>query len=245
MRNLFVTGLSSDIAMAYIQKLDIANTDLKIWGTYHSNGEMLEKVISELRYIEVHPIVCDLSDGGQIVEIVRRLTKEDHVIDAYLHCASAQIVYKRFRDFDWEDTKRQMDIKVGAFAKVCSVLAPAMAKHGKGRILALCSAYSIGMPPEHMADYVVVNHALIGLIRAIAKEYEGRKVCVNAISPGMIKTKFLDNLDDRIAQITVNKTALGRCVTMDEVLAGIDYLLSEEAACVNGINLNLSGGESV
>ena len=243
MKKLFVTGLSSDVAMAYLKRLDARGEKLEVWGTCHTNGEMLRDTMKKLQSVNAHALSCDLSDEEQLLELADWLKKERVPFDGYLHCASSHIIYKRFKDFDWEATKRAMDVKIGVFAAICRVLAPVMAKNEGGRIAAVASSCCFGAPPDHMADYVITNHALVGLVKVLAKEYGKKGVCINAISPGMIKTKFLNNIDERQVEIIAEKTELGRTVSLDEVSAGIDYLLSAEASCINGINLNLSGGE--
>ena len=59
----------------------------------------------------------------------------------------------------------------------------------------------------------------------------------------MIQTKFLDNLDKRVIEMGVATNPLGRHIKKEEVVAAIQYLFSEEADCISGINLNLSGGQ--
>ena len=118
-----------------------------------------------------------------------------------------------------------------------------MAKAGFGRVCVMLSSYVLGTPPKFMSDYVAVKSALLGYVRAAATEYGEKGVCINGISPNMMETKFLQNIDEKIVRMTADSSALGRNIRVEETVGGIAYLLSDEASYVNGINLNLSGGD--
>ena len=59
----------------------------------------------------------------------------------------------------------------------------------------------------------------------------------------MMETKFLQNIDEKIVQMTAESSALKRNINVEETVNGITFLLSDEASYVNGTNLNLSGGD--
>ncbi len=105
----------------------------------------------------------------------------------------------------------------------------------------------IPRPPVVMlnkdGDYVAVKSALLGYMRAAAVEYGEKGVCINGISPNMMETKFLQNIDEKIVQMTADSSALKRNIRVEETINGIAYLMSDEASYVNGTNLNLSGGD--
>ena len=87
------------------------------------------------------------------------------------------------------------------------------------------------------------KYALLGLIRAAASEYAGRGITINGLSPNMMETKFLANLDERSIEMNREASAMKRNISLDEVCAALEYLLSAQAGYVNGINMNLSGGD--
>lgn len=59
----------------------------------------------------------------------------------------------------------------------------------------------------------------------------------------MIETKFLSNLDKRLIEMNAMESAMKRNVEINEVIEAIMYLLSDRATYMNGVNLNLSGGD--
>ena len=117
-----------------------------------------------------------------------------------------------------------------------------MSKRNFGRIIVIGSSCTFGIPPKYMSDYILIKYGLLGLVKAIAGEYSGKQITCNMISPDMMETKFLNDIDKRTAEINALKSSMKRNVTIDEVASGIMYLFSDYAGYINGINLNISGG---
>jgi 3-oxoacyl-[acyl-carrier protein] reductase len=80
-------------------------------------------------------------------------------------------------------------------------------------------------------------------MKGAAVEYAGKGININGISPNMIETKFLDNIDKRLIEMNVENSLIKRTIRINEVVAGILFLLSDDSGAMYGANLNLSGGE--
>ncbi|MBO5486160.1 MAG: SDR family oxidoreductase, partial [Eubacterium sp.] len=98
-------------------------------------------------------------------------------------------------------------------------------------------------PVKFMSDYVAVKSALWGYVKGAAAEYGEKGVRINGISPNMMETKFLEQIDEKIVQMAAEASALKRNITVEETVKGIRFLLSDDVSYINGINLNLSGGD--
>ena len=96
---------------------------------------------------------------------------------------------------------------------------------------------------DNMVDYLIAKYALLGLLKGVASEYAGSGVTINGLSPNMIETKFLSNIDYRLVEMNASSSVMKRNVNLSEVVAGLRFLLSDETCYINGINLNMSGGD--
>ena len=106
----------------------------------------------------------------------------------------------------------------------------------------------------YIAAYCSAKHGLIGLTRALAAEYAGSGLTVNAICPGYTETDLVFNAIRQIVEKT-GRTAeevratfaahnpQGRLITPTEVAAAALWLCSPQSAAINGQSLSLSGGE--
>ena len=79
-------------------------------------------------------------------------------------------------------------------------------------------------------------------MKAAAAEYCDKGLCINGISPSMIETKFLDNIDSQIVEMSADESSLKRNVIIDEVVTAIEFLMSDENSYMCGTIMNLSGG---
>ncbi len=239
-----ITGASSEVGMAYIKKLDeTAAGDVTVIAHYGKNKDSLEQLQEELCHVTLHMVQADLSlaEGAEI--ICNYIKEQGLLVTHVLHLAAPAFSHVKIKKWDEEKVRKEMQIQFFSFASMMKEILPQMAKAGFGRVCVMLSSYVLGTPPKFMSDYVAVKSALLGYVRAAATEYGEKGVCINGISPNMMETKFLQNIDEKIVRMTADSSALGRNIRVEETVGGIAYLLSDEASYVNGTNLNLSGGD--
>jgi len=110
---------------------------------------------------------------------------------------------------------------------------------------AIVNVASIGglRPGIGLGVYNVTKAAVIMLTRQLAREIGG-KVRVNAVAPGLIKTRFAEALwgNEAILDRVLAQNPMGRIGTPDEVAAAVLFLVSDAASYVNGEVLVVDGG---
>jgi len=124
-----------------------------------------------------------------------------------------------------------------------------------GRIIAMSSIEGkLGKPG--IAGYVATKHAIIGLVKAAAREVGTQGITINAICPGIVLTDaFYDNGPrtieamglpdlDALAHIFYKDSAIQRPNTVEEVAAAAVFLASPPAGGITGTALNVDGGSS-
>lgn len=107
-----------------------------------------------------------------------------------------------------------------------------------GRIINIASLSGLkGLPGQ--ANYSAAKAALIGATKALAQEVAPRKVTVNAVAPGFIKSDMTKDLDEDSLKKTV---PLGRFGEPDEVAALVAFLASDDSAYITGETISINGG---
>jgi NAD(P)-dependent dehydrogenase (short-subunit alcohol dehydrogenase family) len=149
--------------------------------------------------------------------------------------------------------ERTLAVNLWGVFRPLRALLPEMISRGFGRVVVVASIASF-VGAAYTAAYTASKHAALGLVRAAAVECGGKGVTVNAVCPGYVDTDMTRRSLGRIAAKTglTTEQALDRIlarvpqrrlVRPEEVAGAIAYLLSEEAAAVNGAALALDGGE--
>jgi 3-oxoacyl-[acyl-carrier protein] reductase len=110
-----------------------------------------------------------------------------------------------------------------------------------GRVINISSIVGLMGNPGQV-NYAASKAALIGFTKALALEIGSRNVTVNAIAPGYIQTAMTDALDDAARTALVDRIALKRLGTPDDIAHAVVFLASEQASYITGTVLNVSGG---
>lgn len=238
-----ISGASSDIGIAFLEELGRSTEKLAAFCQYHSSDTKLKDIQKRFCNIKIFPFQCDLSKPNEMNMWIEDIKKTNAMPTHILHLAADKFNYMRLKNFDWDRIIRELNIQVNTLGQLFKTFLPDMSKAHYGKVAVMLTAYTIGVPPKYMTDYMITKYALLGLIKGAASEYNGKGITINGLSPNMIETKFLSNIDKRFIEINAENSSMKRNIAIDEVIAGLKFLLSDDSNYINGVNLNMSGGD--
>jgi NAD(P)-dependent dehydrogenase (short-subunit alcohol dehydrogenase family) len=151
-----------------------------------------------------------------------------------------------------------LDIDLSAWDKTFEVnlkgyfwMAREVAKHLQGRnapgsIVSVASVAGIEAAPLQ-GVYGMTKAAILSMTKTLAFELAGSKIRVNAIAPGLVKTRFASAIveNEDLAKEVMRKTPLGRCGEPDEIAGGAVFLASDAASYLTGHTLVIDGGMTI
>jgi NAD(P)-dependent dehydrogenase (short-subunit alcohol dehydrogenase family) len=139
-----------------------------------------------------------------------------------------------------------LDTNVTSIFRVCKAVVPHMEAQGGGKIVNIASIAGL-RPSPNMGIYSVSKAAIITLTQVLAMELGHSNIQVNAIAPGVIKTRFSELLwqTPQIAEPILSRTPLGRFGEPEDVAGLALYLASPASDFVTGGVFVVDGGLNV
>lgn len=141
------------------------------------------------------------------------------------------------------DKTVQVNLKGPYFMSSAAI--PLMAESGGGSIVNVASIAGLN-PLQGQAVYSMTKAGLISLTKAFAKECGQQGIRVNAILPGVVKTRFAAALtEDPRVQKWISRLPVPRAGQPEEMVAGVLYLVSDQAGYTTGTTLVMDGGATL
>lgn len=243
---LLVTGASRGIGAE--TAVLAASRGYRVCVNYTSAAAAAQAVVERIRQAggEAFEWQADVSSEAQVMAMFAAIDQRYGRLDGLVNNAGVIARHSRLAQFSAERMQRVFSINVlGSF--LCAreaVRRMSRAAGGQGgAIVNLSSAAArLGAANEYV-DYAASKAAIDTMTMGLAREVGGEGIRVNAVRPGLIDTDIhaSGGQPDRIARLG-SQIPLGRGGTSLEVAEAIVWLLSPQAAYVNGALLDVTGG---
>lgn len=188
----------------------------------------------------------DVTDTQSISDAIAETEAAFGPIDQLVNTAGI-FGWAAMEDITDADFENMFRIHVFGMHSVCRAIVPAMADRGTGAVVNVTSIHAI-RGQASTAHYSAAKGAILSYTKALAREKSPQGVRINAVAPGPIDTPLWrgDMNEDEVAEKMAGRTGvipLGRLGTVDEVAAGIAFLLSPAASYLTGHIMTIDGGE--
>jgi 3-oxoacyl-[acyl-carrier protein] reductase len=240
-RKAFVTGGSRGIGRACALTLASAGADVAI-GSSPVGLESAEEVCREIRAFgrRAEAYACDVGVRGDVEEVCARVSQDFEAIDVLVNNAgiTRDSLFRKMERGAWDQV---INTNLNGVFDVTQRFIDGMAARGWGRVINVSSIVGrIGNFGQ--ANYAAAKAGLIGLTKALAREYASKGVTVNAIAPGFVRTRMLDRVPEKAMKSVLDGTPVGRLGDPMEIGASVLYLASPAAGFVTGHVLDVNGG---
>ncbi len=195
---------------------------------------------------KIHPIVMDITDAASVKSAFMQIFKTEGRIDCLVN--NAGIVYNRKIGMIMrEETERMFLVNVIAVLELIQLCSRLMARNGGGSIVNIASVTAVLGSPGQVA-YSATKGAIISMTKSAAKELAPQNIRVNAVAPGIVQTERFaelyeadgNKIDERIQRI-----ALGRLGTPQDIAYACAFLASDRANYISGQILGVDGCASI
>lgn len=188
----------------------------------------------------VLPVVCDVTDSESVDHAFT--TVEEQLGPVEVLVANAGVtrdgLLVRMKEDDFTSV---VDTNLAGTYRVVRRAARGMTRARFGRIVAISSVVGL-LGSAGQVNYAASKSAMIGLARSVARELGSRGVTANLVAPGFINTDMTAGLPEKTVASYLERIPAKRLGEVDDVVAAVKFLVSDEAGYINGTVLPVDGG---
>jgi dehydrogenase/reductase SDR family protein 4 len=138
-----------------------------------------------------------------------------------------------------------MNLNLKGLFFLSQAVARLMKEQGGGKIINVASV--AGITPDILPVYSISKAGVIMATKVMAQQWAQYNIRVNAIAPGLVKTRFSEALwsNPDIAQVVMTRTPLQRVAEPDEMVGAVIFLAADASSYVTGHVLVVDGGSVI
>jgi len=241
-RTALVTGCRRGIGRGFAEALAESGADIVgVSASLEPSGSEVEKgVVGRGRKFRAY--ACDFADRKALYSFIERVKREVPRVDILVNNAGV-ILRKPAAEHPDDYWDKTIEVNLNAQFILAREFGKDMIGRGTGKIIFTASLLSF-QGGVTVPDYAASKGGVAQLTMALANEWAGKGVNVNAIAPGWIATDLSAALraDRARNEAILGRIPAGRWGTPDDLKGAVVFLSSEAANYIHGTILPVDGG---
>jgi NAD(P)-dependent dehydrogenase (short-subunit alcohol dehydrogenase family) len=240
-----ITGGAGSIGLASARQMYNAGGRIMLVDLNADNLAVAKKGFAD--HDRVATCETDVSDRDQTQNYIAETVAKWGKIDVLFANAGFSGTSAPITDYPDEIFDQVMAVNVRGSFLACKYTLPEM--NDGGSIIITSSIMGVTARPGSIA-YIVSKHAVIGLMRGVAKEAASRNIRVNVLAPGPVENEFQQEIEDRaskasgtnVTEMLNNWISLGRHASPEEIANTAYFLASNQSSFSTGSVFMADGG---
>ena len=228
-----ITGSTRGIGQAIAERFAQAGAKVVISSRKQDACDETAKMLTDKGYTAL-AIAAHNGDKSALQNLVTKTVEAFGKVD---------ILVNNAEDSMWQKT---LEVNIMGNVWLTQAVVADMRKHGGGKIVNVASVNGI-RPGGFQGIYSMTKAAVISITKTLAMELAGDNIQVNAIAPGLIKTKFAQAIwdNENLHEGVVGRTPMGRIGEPDEIAGIAMYLASPASSFATGQVFVVDGGITI
>jgi dehydrogenase/reductase SDR family protein 4 len=239
-----ITGASRGIGRAAALGLAEAGADLVIASRKLPD---LENAATEIKKTggKCQAVAAHVGKSEEIDALVKRVVDDFGRIDILVNNAATNPTMASAMDIDERAWDSIMNLNLKGLFFLSQAVARVMKEKGGGKIINVASI--AGITPDILPVYSISKAGVIMATKVMAQQWAQYNIRVNAIAPGLTKTRFSEALwkNDEILRLAMSRTPMARPAEPEEMVGTIVYLASDASSYVTGQVIAVDGGVTI
>jgi len=225
-KTILITGGTSALGSEFIKHSVKENA--KIFFTYHTN----ESKALELFELGAIGFKIDLSQVSEIKSLAVQLKTHTGALDGLINNAATvrDRTAQNMSELEWDEV---LNVDLKSVAYMTKEMLRFLFKKKPSKILNVISRVGV-QGGFGQANYAAAKGGVVALTKSLAKELGKKKILVNALNPGFMKSKMTDVLPEGIFKRNQNESVLNEISNPAEVADFMIYLMSDKMTLVSG-----------
>lgn len=241
-----ITGAAQGIGKSIAECF--ASDGAIVYACDRAEGVMDEwaKACSEDNNTRVLPLYFDVTDATAVKSAFMSVFKQEGRIDALINNAGV-VFNKKIGMILRPETELMFRVNVIAVIEMIQLVSRLMARNHSGSIVNIASVTAVLGSPGQSA-YSATKGAIMAFTKSAAKELASLGIRVNAVAPGIVKTERFSELYEESGEkidTRIQKIALGRLGTPEDVANACAFLASDRSSYISGQVLGVDGCASI
>ena len=239
-RTVVVTGAGRGIGKAIAACFVAEGAKVAVVSRTEANSQSAAEEMNTTGPGSAKAYAVDIADFDAVANLGKQIVEDLGPVSILVNNAGVTRdgLALRMKEEDW-DTVMDTNLK-GAFNTVKAFQRNLLKQKG-ARIINISSVIGL-IGNAGQANYAASKAGLIGLTKALAKEFAGRAVTVNAIAPGFIETDMTNELSEEQQQGVLSAIPLKSFGSVDDIAASVIFLAGSGARYITGQVLTVDGG---
>ena len=234
-KKVLITGGTGGIGNSLIKKFNDLGASIIATGT---NQNKLDNLKKDFANIETKQF--NLEEHDKIETFIQKCSDDLGGLDILVNNAGITLDNISLR-LTLEDWKKVIDINLTSTFLMCKFAIKKMLKNKKGKIINITSIVA-HTGNAGQANYAASKSAIIGLSKSLAIEYAKKKININCVSPGFIKTEMTEKINEDYKKILISKIPCGELGKPEDVSNCVAFLASEMSDYITGETIHVNGG---
>jgi NAD(P)-dependent dehydrogenase (short-subunit alcohol dehydrogenase family) len=194
-RSAIITGANQGLGLEIARQYVLAGANVMLCAR---NQEMLEQARVEISLLarpgqRVLARPADISNGREVESLVEETVDAFGSLQILVNNAGIYGPKGEIESVDWEDWVRAIEINLYGSVLMCRAVLPHFKTKGYGKIVQLSGGGATN-PMPRLTAYAVSKAAVIRFAESLAEEVRGAGIDVNAIAPGALNTRMLEEV---------------------------------------------------
>jgi 3-oxoacyl-[acyl-carrier protein] reductase len=225
-KTILITGGTSELGQPFVRKA--LQQGAHVFFTYFAD----EETAKQLELLGAHGFAVDLASAKAMDEFVAAFGKKSEQLDVLIHNAAttADALIERMSEQQWD---KVMNVNLKAPFYLTRQLLPLLLRKPQSKIFVLVSR--AGLEGLYGAsNYAASKGGLIAMTKSFARELGRKKILVNAVNPGFMKSSMTETVPEEVLKRNLEMSPLKSFAAPEEVADFLIYLSSDAMRQVTG-----------